>query len=200
MPDGLPNPRQRLSWSQQSMAKWQRLVDRVRTLWNLKVEYPLMLTRREGSMRISLADQPKRKVAGTVTASPFRVLKVNVVSFEVLVCLDEINLDGDGNPEVIFVAKPYKLRESSYDGKVIDGVAFTGLSPQRRIASPVDGSAPNETQEITEKYVDRFATSTAGQDMIVASRVDGLDVQDFNGGEVLWLENSESRVWAEVTG
>lgn len=199
MPDGLPNPRQRLSWSQQSMAKWQRLVDRVRTLWNLKVEYPLMLTRREGSMRISLADQPKRKVSSGTTVSPFRVLRVDLVGLEILLCIDDAATTDPANPVKVSVAKPYKLRESSYHNQTIDGVEYAGVSPQQRTARFVTGSVPIETQEITEKYVDKFATSTAGADIIVAARVSGLDVQDSSGEEVLWLDVSESRIWAEVT-
>lgn len=100
---------------------------------------------------------------------------------ERLVCHEE----GAPASAVVWVAKPPRLRRSTYHGKTIAGVNYSSTTTQERQAT---GSEPAEVQRITPSYV-------AGE-LILATRSSFVDPVD--GFPYWWEDRGEGREWAMV--
>lgn len=79
----------------------------------------------------------------------------------------------------IYIAKPFNLRRTPFDGQTINGITYAYTSDFRRTATDVDGNV--EVQLVTPDYVDNH--------VIHAMRnVRGQDVFDVDGKPVKWLQ------------
>jgi hypothetical protein len=90
--------------------------------------------------------------------------------------------------ETVYIAKPYELRRSPFDGETISGVTYSYTSNSERDAS--DG-VDTETQFITPNYVagaEIYATTPNGGT--------GVVTEGMSPVAVTYLEMNQGRAWA----
>lgn len=97
----------------------------------------------------------------------------------------------DADSNTVYVAKPYELRQTPFDGETIAGVTYSYTSASERDAS--DGASPAnvETQFITPAYVagaEIYATTESSGDTGVDT---GSPAQN-----ITYLEINQGRAWA----
>lgn len=93
----------------------------------------------------------------------------------------------------IYIAKPYELRQTPFDGKTIDGIKYTYSSPMRRVARK--GMFPNIEEE-TQVYVQN---PREGDEIQANPIPEGLDdVLDPLGNPCKWLAPPGQYKWARM--
>lgn len=98
----------------------------------------------------------------------------------------------NGEEESVLIAKPYSLRQTSYDQLTIDGVSYTSTGVNTRDASAtINGELVEESQQITPDY-------SVGATIYAIRNTRGLVVQDEDGNDIKWLEANDGRSWARV--
>lgn len=100
-----------------------------------------------------------------------------------------------------YVAKPYLLRQTPFDGETINDVLYTYTTANERVASdestPVADQEPDETQVITPSYyIDEI--------ILVVNRDTGVEIDNSgerNDGKGIGFEEvGYGRAWAVVIG
>lgn len=99
------------------------------------------------------------------------------------------------------VAKPFGLRQSSYDGRTIQGITYAYTSPGRRIAS---GAGPGGTVEevhiLTPSYVvgfDLIAVQSASALFVLNADLEPVPMTDDSGEPILLLSANDIRDFLE---
>ncbi len=189
--DNFPSPRDGEPWTAQSAAKWQSLVDEVRTLKGIKVGKGLKLVKRQGTFRIELVERPRIALAGE--AGIAEELAFIREQSDYLECET-----GEGG--TINVAKPFLLRRTSFDGFTFGNVRYRYQPsvPSQRTVDRVGVTGSAEEQRITPSYI--------SGDRITPMRVSGItenrgsaELLDANGNRVLFVSVDDPRLFAEVT-
>lgn len=119
--------------------------------------------------------QPRGKSGG----SPVLVLTLVTHGDDYLTCED-----ADSN--TVYVAKPYELRRTPFDGETIGGVTYTYTSASEREAT--DG-VDTETQFITPAYV-------VGAEIFAIKVQGNTGVQTAEPADILYIEMNQGRAWA----
>jgi hypothetical protein len=92
----------------------------------------------------------------------------------------------DANLNTVYVAKPYEIRQTPFDGMTIGGVTYTYTSASERVAT---GGFDEETQFITPSYVvdaEIFAVKVRGE----------TGVETAEPAPILYIELNQGRAWA----
>jgi len=119
--------------------------------------------------------QPKGKSGG----APVLVLTLVAHNGDYLECEDAL-------ANTYYVAKPYEIRRTPFDGITISGITYTYVSNSERDAT--DG-VDTETQFITPSYV-------VGNE-IYAVKVQGdTGVNDPTPVPIIYIEMNQGRAWA----
>lgn len=128
------------------------------------------------------APTPVRRVAGSGTA----IVKLTLVAHngDYLECTD-----AGGN--TVLVAKPYELRQTTFDGLTVGGIAYSYTSASQRTATNAAISPGVETQYITPSYI-------TGAEIYASKISGGTGVNDDSSPQVgiNYLEINQGRAWA----
>jgi len=92
----------------------------------------------------------------------------------------------DANAATVYVAKPYELRRTPFDGETISGITYTYTSESEREAT--DG-VDTETQFITPNYV-------VGNEIYAAKVQGDTGVDDPTPTAIVYIELNQGRAWA----
>lgn len=101
----------------------------------------------------------------------------------------------DGNSNTVYVAKPYMLRRTPFDGVAGGGVAYEYSSSfaanQQRIATSVANPSEVETQYITPTY-------TAGEEIyaVKVQGVTGVQLPTSPPTDLVYIEVNQGRAFA----
>lgn len=123
-----------------------------------------------------------------------------IQAFKIAQILDDVlecqTWDGETlGEDLIYVAKPWLLRRTPFDGETRDDISYVYSSNTERTATIVD---TGETEE--QVIVPRWKVIDSGDDVIFATRghVGGLLLDEEDYGDVIWLdENRDGRFWAK---
>lgn len=126
--------------------------------------------------------QPKPR--GKTGGAPVQILTLVSHENDYLEC-------EDAGSNTVYVAKPYELRRTPFDGETIGGVEYTYVSASERTAS--DGASPpeEETQYITPSYVvgaEIYAVRPATET--------GVETTDSPPEAITLIEMNQGRAWA----
>jgi hypothetical protein len=92
----------------------------------------------------------------------------------------------DANAVTVYVAKPFELRSSTFDGLTIAGVTYTYTNESEREAT--DG-VDTETQFITPAY-------RVGAEIFAVKVRGGTGVVTAEPADILYVEINQGRAWA----
>lgn len=123
---------------------------------------------------------PRGKAGGSA------ILILTLVSHE-----DEYLVCEDAASATFYVAKPFELRTSTYDGETISGITYTTVSESERTAADAASPPNEETQFITPSYV-------VGAEIFAAKITGGTGVvTEASPPEAIeYLEVNQGRAWA----
>ena len=131
--------------------------------------------------QIRATSQPAGSGSGSLSAQWFQI---KTIADDYLVCNE---WDGDeASDEDIYVARPYELRKTPFDGETVNGYAFSynTLATERTST----GGGDSEDQVIVPEYF-------VGQ-IILAIELDDTLVT-VSGSAVTWQEFQPARQWAK---
>lgn len=139
------------------------------------------------AMQLPKRETEPRFTGGTVAAGLDRQFYVIQDFDEYLECFTL--LDGEPTEQQVNVAKNWRLRRSSFDGKTRAGITYTYIDQRTRMAD-------NGVTQIFEVIISSFQAG----DIIIARPFPGggLTVEDDDENVLIWEDtNRDARDWAK---
>jgi hypothetical protein len=211
VPD-FPDIRRGTKFSQTIARQWQNLQTVAESISRISVAPPLRIRRSGRHVALSMAPtKPMAAVAAAVAAGikPYRLVLLKPAEEfpDHLYCMRPGD-DPEGEDfEPILVAKPYKIRQTPFDGKTVGGIEYAYDDPITRTAKRPGGiGEPTWVSEV-QTIIPRYLHQAIGDDQIMAipSVIGGTtvvypdtDPPDPEAITIHWLEWDERRTFTRV--
>jgi len=134
---------------------------------------------------VSTVNQLSTKLAAPTQPRPYSKGS-SVIVLELVEHFDDYLECVDAAAVTVYVAKPFELRSSTFDGLTVDGVTYAYTSVSEREAT--DG-VDTETQFITPNY-------RVGAEIFAVKVRGGTGVVTAEPADILYVEINQGRAWA----